>query len=976
MFLYKKNRSRRTIFLYIIFLLVFLRSNYLRGSMDRDGSKYQEYLTSFEEAEKFLIEGQFDKALESFETSLNYARATGNEEGEVDCYKSIGLTFWNLGHLEKSEEFYTKAHLFAKRYGLTSAKTEFDSYYEIFRLYTDGKTNRILNDHQRSINCFQQALALARANQSRHHELKCLRQLSLTYWELNDLKHFYELNKQGLKIAKDLNHKREIGRALNNIGLYFWKTNEYSKALSFYQEALTIARELDDKVEMSACFNNIGVVFKELGAYINAFDYIGRAIKIDTDLSNKLFLSFELNNLGIISHRIAQFSGLNEDFFKALNYFENSLDIAQSIKDVRTEVRALNNIGNIYLDLEKYNDAMMYLKRGLQRSELARDEEAMSMILNNIGNANVSLYKIDEAEKSFKKAAEMSKRLSRGEILWEAYFGLGRCYESRDEYIEASHYYKKAISVIDRIRSQITVDTYKSSFARNKQKVYESLIRLLYRLKENGDSKDLGEIFHVVESAKARAFLETLGESKVDIRERLTPQLKEQEKKISNQISSAIRELTSQELSENQRMRLSQELKGAEDDYGLLLQKIRVEVPEVANMVAPVPCRLDQVQDQITDNKTALIEYFIGEKESYVFFITKRDIWLHLLPGRDGIWRSLKAYLKALSDHPDSQFRGTEASKRLAKELLFLGQWRMPVSIENLIIIPDGVLYYLPFETLIFDTQEMKPSENLLISKYKISYAPSSSSLLFLFRKSKRDYPNDLLALGNPAYTWNGKTSKKNVIPSEILKEVYQNEGFDLTPLPYSEREVKGISKFFHKTKRDVYLNREASEKIIKNLALDNYQILHFACHAILDERFPFRSALVLSKEDSLDEDGFLQVSEIYHLRLASDLVILSACQTGKGCLEKGEGVLGLPRIFFYSGAKSVVSTLWKIDDKSTAIFMKHFYSFLSQSMDKAQALRLAKLEMIRSKYSHPFYWAAFVLNGEYSSKVSFGRRD
>jgi len=976
MFLSKENRSRRTIVLYIILLLVFLGSNYLRGSMCRDGSKYQEYLTSFEEGEKFLMKGQFDKALESFEKGLNEARATGNEKGEVDCYKSIGLTFWNLGNLEKSEEFYSTAHLFAKRYGLTSAETEFDSYYEIFRLYTDGKTNRILNDYQRSITCFQQAVVLARANHSRHHELKCLRQMSLTYWELNDLKNFYELNKQGLKIARDLNHKREIGRALNNIGLYFWKTNEYSKALSFYQEALTIARELDDKVEMSACFNNIGVVFKELGAYINALDYIGRAIKIDNDLNNKLFLSLELNNLGIISHRIAQFSGLNEDFFKALNYFENSLKIAQSIKDFRTEVRALNNIGNIYLDLEKYNDSLMYLKRGLQRSELVKDEEAMSMILNNIGNAKVSLCKIDEAEKSFRKAAEVSKRLSRGETLWEAYFGLGRCYESRDEYTNALHYYKKAISVIDRIRSQISVDTYKSSFARNKQKVYESLIRLLYRLQENGDSKDLSEIFHVVESAKARAFLETLGESKVDIRERLTPHLKEQEKKISNKISSVIRELTSQELSENQRKRLSQKLKRAEDDYLLLFQKIRVEVPEVANIVAPVPCHLDQVQDQITDNKTALIEYFIGEKESYVFFVTKKDIRLYSLPGRDEIWRSLKAYLKALSDYPDSQFRGVEASKRLAKELLFCGQWRMPGSIENLIVIPDGVLYYLPFETLIFDTQGLKPSENYLISKYKISYAPSSSSLLFLFRESKRAYASDLLALGNPAYTWNGRTSKKNVIPSEILKEVYQNEGFDLTPLPYSEREVKGISKFFHKTKCDVYLNREASEKIIKNLTLDNYQILHFACHAILDERFPFRSALVLSKEDSLDEDGFLQVSEIYNLRLASDLVILSACQTGRGYLEKGEGVLGLPRIFFYSGARSVVSTLWKIDDKSTAVFMKHFYRFLSQSMDKAQALRLAKLEMIMSKYSHPFYWAAFVLNGEYSSKVYFGSYD
>ena len=971
MFGFKENRFRKTGSLCILLLFMFALS-FLHGAINRDDSIREQFITSFKEGEKYLRDGQFDMALESFETSLKYARVERNKRGEVECYKSIGLVFWNLGQLDESEEFYSQAQLFAEKYGIETTHKEFSSYNEIFRLYTEGKTSRASNDYQKSITSFQKALDLARTSRSKHHELKCLRQLSLTYWELNDLQTFYKLNKEGLKIARDLNHKREIGRAYNNIGLYFWKANEYSKALSFYQEALNIARELNDRVEISACFNNIGVVFKELGSYIKALDYIEKAIRIDKELGNSLFLSVGLNNLGIISHRKALFSGLNEDFFTALNYFEDSLELAQEMKDVRTEVRALNNIGNVFLDLKKHNNALMYLKRGLQRSELASDEEALSMILNNIGSAKISLSNINGAKRSFKDAADLGKKLSRGEILWEAYFGLGRCYELKEEYSDAVNYYKMAISVIDRIRSQITVDTYKSSFARNKQKVYESLIRLLFRLQKSGNSKDLREIFHVVESAKARAFLESLGESKVNIRERLTPELKEQEKAISNKISLAMRKLTGEELSGNQRMNLLKELKSAEDDYSLLLQKIRIEIPEVANMVAPVPCNLDQVQDQLIDNKTALIEYFLGEKESYVFFVTKREIWLHLLPGREEIWRSLKAYLKVLSSRPDGEFQGIKASGRLGKELLCPELWNIPDSIENLVIIPDGVLYYLPFETLILNMQKKKSSDAFLVSKYKISYAPSSSSLLFLSKETSVDYSKDLLALGNPAYTWNGKINKKNVIPSEILKEVYQNEGFDLASLPYSEREVRGISKFFHKTKRDIYLNHKASEKTIKNIMLDSYQILHFACHAILDERFPFRSALVLSKEDSMEEDGFLQVSEIYNLRMASDLVILSACQTGKGRLEKGEGVLGLPRIFFYSGAKSVVSTLWKIDDKSTAIFMKHFYGFLSQGKNKAQSLRLAKLEMIKSKYSHPFYWAAFVLNGEYSSKVNF----
>lgn len=968
---YKKNHLRRTVRFYIVLLVPFFCC-FLQGAIDQDNPNHEKFNSSFQAGEKHLKDGQFKEALESFQASLNFAKTGGHEQGEVECYKNIGLIFWNLGQLDKSKEFYSQAQLFAEKYGLETANKEIFLFNKIFRLYTEGKTSRASNDYEESIYSFQKAVDLARDNHNKHHELKCLRQMSLTYWELNDLQTFHKLNERCLKIAMGLNHRREIGRAFNNIGLYFWKANEYSKALSYYQEALNFARELNDKAEISACFNNIGVVFKELGCYTKALAYTEKAIRIDKELSNEVFLSVGLNNLGVISHRQAMFSGVDEDFFKSLNYFEDSLELAREMKDLRTEVRALNNIGNVYLDLGKYNNALMYLKRGLLRSELASDEEALSMILNNIGRANISLKMINDAERSFYKAFDLGKKLNRGEILWEACFGLGQCYELKEEYLNAVFYYKMAIRVIDRIRSQIAVDTYKSSFARNKYKVYESLIRLLFKLQRNKNTEDLREIFHVVESAKARAFLESLGESKTNIREKLTPELKEQEEAISNKISLAIRKLTSEELSGNQRKNLLQELKKAEDDYTLLMQKIRIGVPELANIVAPVPCRLEDVQDQIIDHKTAVIEYFLGEKESYVFFVTKKKIWFHSLPGRNEIWRSLKAYLKVLATRPEKKFQGYKASMRIGKELLSPEFWNIPDSIENLIVIPDGVLYYLPFETLILDIGKAKASDNFLISKYKISYAPSASSLLFLTKETNRNYSKDLLALGNPAYTWNGQANNKNIIPSEILKEVYQNEGFDLASLPYSEREVIEISRFFRKTELEIYLNHSASEKNIKNLSLDGYQILHFACHAILDEKLPFRSALVLSKEDSLDEDGFLQVSEIYNLRMAADLVILSACQTGRGRLEKGEGVLGLPRIFFYSGARSVVSTLWKIDDKSTSVFMKYFYGFLSQGMDKAQSLRLAKLKMLESKYTHPFYWAAFVLNGDYASKIHF----
>jgi CHAT domain-containing protein len=400
----------------------------------------------------------------------------------------------------------------------------------------------------------------------------------------------------------------------------------------------------------------------------------------------------------------------------------------------------------------------------------------------------------------------------------------------------------------------------------------------------------------------------------------------------------------------------------------LLAARMRAENPAAANIVSPEPCKLKQIQEDFLDNKTALIEYFLGEEQSFVFIIEKKTFKLFLLPPKKEIGKSIRGFIKEISDPPVGRFRGNLAAKRLYKELLFPKRGELTESIENLIIVPDGLLYYLPFETLMTKSQERPSNDKFLIEKYKITYAPSCSSLLFLSRKKKMPHPQkSLLAFGNPVFRVNdiGKDGKRT--PSAILKELYENQGFDFSSLPYSEREIREIAKLFSPSNRDVFIGDSAKEDLLKVIPLENYQIVHFACHGLIDEKFPFRSALVLDFNGDLEEDGFLLVREIYGLRLSADMVVLSACQTGRGKLENIEGVLGLPRIFFYCGAKSVVSSLWNINDRSTAKFMSYFYKSLSKGEDKTEALRRAKLKMLKSKYSHPYYWAAFVLYGDHS---------
>ncbi|MBN1224366.1 MAG: CHAT domain-containing protein [Candidatus Aminicenantes bacterium] len=891
-------------------------------------------------------------------------------KGEVKSLMRLGLIFWNLGQLDKSLPYYKKALLLAERGGFSEEYRECQSIIQIFKFYGRGKQKRDLQDYSASIQSFKTAVKYAREIGSKYHELKCLRQLSLSFWEIYDLQEFYLLNEKCLNLSKNLNHKSEFGKANNHIGLFYWKSNDYSNALYFYQEALRIARELGIEEEESACLSNIANVMQILGSYRMSIDYLKDALRIDERLKKEIYISKDLNNLGEVFRHKAIHSENPVYFKKALDYFERCYVLSKKIGDLRTQAKVLNNMGIVFLYLKDYSNAIKYFTYSYKFVVKINDLDSKGVVLNNMGFAMLQLGESGKAENLFKQAVEAGQNNYNKEILWEAYFGLGKCYEKRQDVSNALINYENAVNVIDRIRKGITIDMHKAGFARDKLKVYESLVSLLYRYRNHKSINASGEIFRVVESAKARAFLESLGESQINIRNRLTEAMKNRENDILNRISSGTRKLNQMHLTEFQRKKILREVKNAEDEYLLFISKIRIEIPEIANLVSPEPCTIEEVQKQITNQKTALIEYFLGESKSFVFLISEEEIYLDTLPGREEIRKSLKAYLKALAEQPGRSFNGEKASARLAKELLPITQLNALKSVENLVIIPDGILYYLPFETLLISNKKVPTENKLLLSRYNISYSPSSSSLLFLTRVNRKELPSkDLLAFGNPNYhLGENSTLAENSIPSNILKDVFQNEGFDLSPLPYSQKEVESISKLFSEKNKDVYFGNNACEDTLKRIPLEDYKIVHFACHGLLDEKVPSRSALVLSLGNCLKDDGFLQVREIYNLRLKSELVILSACQTARGKLENGEGVLGLPRIFFNSGTRSVISTLWKIDDKSTSKFMKYLYTYLNEGYDKTQSLTLAKLKMIKSGYHHPFYWAAFILNGDYSS--------
>jgi len=335
--------------------------------------------------------------------------------------------------------------------------------------------------------------------------------------------------------------------------------------------------------------------------------------------------------------------------------------------------------------------------------------------------------------------------------------------------------------------------------------------------------------------------------------------------------------------------------------------------------------------------------------------ITKKELRIFPLPSRKNIQNQVSDYLRIITDKDNHAF---QVGNELFNSLILPG---LDGNIENIIFIPCGILHFLPFEALISHNDR----NSWLIEDYTIAYAPSISSLREIIDRknmNKRKPRMDLLAFGDPYFG----ALEKEENGGDIFQDFFSSRSFNFYRLEYSGIEIDEISSHFKKGKRNVFLRKEASEDRLKNHKLDDYRIIHFATHSIIDERRPDRSSIVLTLDEDPTEDGFLQMREIYTLKFNSDLVTLSSCQTGLGEFIHGEGIEGINRAFFYAGSSSVLMSLWAINDQASYQLMERFYFHLRSSESIMEALRKAKLEMIESGVlSHPYYWAGFIASGQ-----------
>ena len=348
--------------------------------------------------------------------------------------------------------------------------------------------------------------------------------------------------------------------------------------------------------------------------------------------------------------------------------------------------------------------------------------------------------------------------------------------------------------------------------------------------------------------------------------------------------------------------------------------KISHTNPELASLVSVNPPSLSEIQQLIPSDET-LLEYFGTGDKLFAFVVTREGI-RGLKLEATGLEKEIDAFRKTLMLRDSNKFKVTG-------QILY-GKLIQPlegiITSENVTIVPHGALHYLPFNAVF-------GGDWYLVDKYSIRLLPSASIMIFLKDRSER-HKGTLLAFGNP------------------------DLGDKSLNLPGAEREARAISKDMPNAV--VLLKSQATETAFKSLG-GKFRYIHFATHGTFDAEEPLTSGLLMAKDD--ENDGVLTVGELYDLRLNADLVTLSACETGLGRVANGDDVVGFTRGFFYAGASSIISSLWKVDDQATSMLMVEYYKSLKNN-DKRTALRAAQLKIKATYNPHPYYWSAFQING------------
>jgi CHAT domain-containing protein/Tfp pilus assembly protein PilF len=925
------------------------RTALLNGEQDLVTPRLTELLMA--QGDKWDLSGNYPRALGAFIAAAETAGRLNDKTAFAYAEKSIGVVY-----LRTADYAQTLVHC---QNSLNIAEKLDDRVPAANALNCIGAAQILTGDPVAALASYKRAVALAESAPENPILPRVLTNLGAALGEQGQYVEARDYLQRASLLLERSGDFRSQARALRALGIVWRYEDKYAVAMGYYRRALALAERAGDQNLLSYLLTDIGDVFNEMGNFPEALDYFRRSIAMAEQQGAKGGLAWMFETTANVEKHENQDAAALRDYGKALN-------LAQESSDKNRMAAILWDLGDFHKIHGDYTAALDAHRRSLALAEELQFEKAINKACYSI---SLDYYR----QGNFEKALEFAGRALSGargsgdreELLWAStYAGMASRALGQTERARAA--FEEAIATAESMRLDLPFGAQeRPHFFGERIAPYQEMVAMLVAQNQTSEALTFAE------RAKGKALLDLLQSGNVPITKAMTVDERQQEEQAQAELVFLNRQMEAARAGPGRDQarvaRLTSDLEKARVKYSEFRASLYAAHPELRTQRGQIESiSLTDAADLLPDGRSALLEFLVAEEQTYLFVLTGNARGGAVAPQLKLYSINIKAkelenkaerFRRRLSAR-DLQFGASAA--RLYDLLLRPAQVQL-AGVSSLLIVPDGPLWNLPFQAL-----RPRPGRYLL-EDYAISYAPSLTILREMVRlrlqharTSSGAQTHTLLAMGNPALA---------STTSERAKLTYRDE--KLAPLPEATREVEALKSLYGPQQSQVFVGAEAAEDRFKAHA-GEFNILHLATHGLLNDSNPMYSHLLLSP-GSPKEDGLLEAWEIMELDLHANLAVLSACETARGQITPGEGVIGLSWAFFVAGVPSTVVSQWSVESSSTADLMLAFHRNLnvertnsSSTSSTARALQRAELQLLHTpRYSHPFYWAGFVVMGD-----------
>ena len=745
-----------------------------------------------------------------------------------------------------------------------------------------------------------------------------------------------------------------LQRMYKSLGVIYYFKGDSPTALEQVEKGYAIALQVlgEDKFETKSYYNYLGMLNAETGNFDKSLLFFRKFLnEIEKNPNNHFQASQVIANIAYLFLEMG-------DYTQAIKYYKQSLSRFLKTGEQFNPylARAYNDIGSVYLEQRDYQNVIAYAQKSIAANRSEIKDPSTSQVTTFWLNRNSLLV-------SYSMKAN-------------ALFQLGQINEDKDYFEKALRAYLRSDSLVNEIYHEHTEEQDQFAFSNTAHGLFKGAIETCYALYQiSNDRKYIDQAFYFSERSKANTLLKNLKGTTAlrfaNLPDSVLLHIDHSQKDISDlqrQLQQARQQQDSLK-SRSAQVRLAD----AKAAYRKQLRKLEQQYPAYYQLKYDRQlATMEQIQNELKQQQTNLVSYFIADSSVFIFTATPDHYWFDNISLTNSWHDHIRRFRKSISnvrylrDSIHHAYPGfVENGHALYQQFLQPAMDHLQgTSLRRIKIIPDGELGYIPFEILL----KQIPSDDhanyaslipfYVIQDFEYSYAYSGTMMLFdqqpIHLSTRYNYAGFA-----PEY---GSQIRARL---DSLEKVYAMR-YDEEDLPAARKAVSAIAEMINGTS---FLSEAASEATFKQKAA-RYNVLHLAMHGVLDDQNPLYSKLVFASGKGSLEDNYLNAYELYNMQLPAQLAVLSACNTGMGTLQKGEGVMSLSRAFAYAGVPSIIMSLWSVPDEETGELMTSFFKGLKEGLPKDEALRNAKLaylndDSVLPERLHPLFWAGFVQIGD-----------